>query len=933
MAKLTLSKIREAMNSRIAIRKNEKLSPIVQQEVDSSESTKPREEVDISSLRKVESLRDILPPSTKTNTKTSKSIISPSVSKALRLPTREEIREFVQDLETVPENYTGEREVNIEISAPSTEIVSLGRRNTEIDRNLFSDGLEDFTRKNKIGSNEQFIRDAVRGVSARYWTLDEENKGFQFLYDNRELDDRKLPFRFIYRGSVANDKQPSDFGRTEQWIILQANDKMFQTARKRYSKQLWSTYIKGGPYRGSSTRKDDIESMEPTVRENNFYFDHSYTIDLPFEKKELERMSPIHGALHHDVQLEYNFYIKDYEDEISSNPNVLDNTLPNMYVFMSELSIENPNPEFQNFITLDDKLTTDEQLLVNQQKEFDIKTHPIGQYYDLYGRQYQRIADDGDTIERLSDRFSNVAVSIDELNIFNDYNEKREMFPMYVDINFSTDKTTTFAQILDDTDFSDMFLTKIINKTIKSEWSDVEVNTSQENLIQRGGPEDNVEKTNTFSSNTRRSWDLPALIQEMRDSEEELNKENAIYLGDYENEAELRRREEFKFFNSLMYTIFSSKVQTLVKQKMRTYKQMVNGERAYSETVLYRIAKFDGNPEGREPIQSFWFSNSNKVDVLRFIDTQVKYDKEYTYVVYAYQLVIGNKYWYSDLDVDSFENHAAFKVYQEPSLRLVEIPYFSVTGRVMDSPPVVPDLEFFPYKGVDNKIGVNFRGNVGDYRTESIIISQEDAKQIRKLREVQKLKEGELLRYKSDDHPKIFEVYRMDTKPKSYLDFSGKLIASIDADVSLKTLQSATSATFIDNIEPNKKYYYTFRSIDNHGHFSNPTALYEVEIINENGTIFPIIRCVDFDKQSRMYLKPARRYIQLVPNVLQSLINEEKSGYETARTADDVKKNVHLGVLKDGLWKKNFKIRLTSKATGKKIDFNVKFDYKPEEKV
>ena len=73
-----------------------------------------------------------------------------------------------------------------------------------------------------------------------------------------------------------------------------------------------------------------------------------------------------------------------------------------------------------------------------------------------------------------------------------------------------------------------------------------------------------------------------------------------------------------------MFTIFLEKLRKLVRDKFRTYEQVMKGTPAYSETILYRVAKFEGGPNGT-PIQNYYFPNSNEVDVLRFIDTQVKY--------------------------------------------------------------------------------------------------------------------------------------------------------------------------------------------------------------------------------------------------------------------------------------------------------------------
>ena len=50
----------------------------------------------------------------------------------------------------------------------------------------------------------------------------------------------------------------------------------------------------------------------------------------------------------------------------------------------------------------------------------------------------------------------------------------------------------------------------------------------------------------------------------------------------------------------------------------------------------------------------------------------------------------------------------------------------------------------------------------------------------------------------------------------------------------LVVADGATAASKVDDIEPNKKYYYTFRAIDNHGNVSNPSSVYEIEMVKSN---------------------------------------------------------------------------------------------------
>jgi hypothetical protein len=123
-----------------------------------------------------------------------------------------------------------------------------------------------------------------------------------------------------------------------------------------------------------------------------------------------------------------------------------------------------------------------------------------------------------------------------------------------------------------------------------------------------------------------------------------------------------------------------------------------------------------------------------------------------------------------------------------------------------------------------------------------------------------------------------------------------------------------------------KKYYYTFRVVDNHNHISNPTPIYRVELVNNSGAIFPIVEVVDFlqDIKKKMPSKTCKKYIKIKPSFVQSMINEDKTGITNVSSVDGLK-NVFLGVKDESVWGKNIKIRLVSKNTGKKVDINLSF--------
>ena len=123
--------------------------------------------------------------------------------------------------------------------------------------------------------------------------------------------------------------------------------------------------------------------------------------------------------------------------------------------------------------------------------------------------------------------------------------------------------------------------------------------------------------------------------------------ESSIFVGKNNPTEEVTDDPKYALYKSLMSVVFSSKVRDLVRTRTRTYTEMMSGKPAHTETLLYRIEKRVGSTNGRV-VQNFWLPNSNDVDVHKFIDSQVKYGTQYTYTIYAYELVFGSRYQYQN---------------------------------------------------------------------------------------------------------------------------------------------------------------------------------------------------------------------------------------------------------------------------------------------
>jgi hypothetical protein len=62
------------------------------------------------------------------------------------------------------------------------------------------------------------------------------------------------------------------------------------------------------------------------------------------------------------------------------------------------------------------------------------------------------------------------------------------------------------------------------------------------------------------------------------------------------------------------------------------------------------------------------------------------------------------------------------------------------------------------------------------------------------------------------------------------------------------------------------------------------------------------------------------------------MVDTEKMGIEGTE-GPEIGQDVSLGIGEDSTWGKRFKVRLTSKTTGKKVDFNFTFKTKQDKSI
>ena len=815
---------------------------------------------------------------------------------------------------------------------PSTDSrFSSGKKNKYIISDSIGLSYAEFMDSKPLEDRNTYSFDPYRGRLGAYWTLGPESLKIEFLRNRKEVsrqsllkyDDEPLLFSSFIDTEYEDEV---DFGFLEETYAVEFKKENFLNARNNKASNLINSFSRGGAYRGSIAKlTENIEIDYPsTFILDTDFFDIHYDFYSPYLEKDFLEIKAPFNSLTYNVESDYNFYIKSYED-LLSKVDINETELPCLYVLTAKEKFKSISPNIERTFSLDNKIKI-KKLLSSIKVEDRLKLKAAGQYFEQFSTEFPKLS-----AEFKNEHFSklkNILFYSDRIDDLLSLNEKKRMYPMYVDIKFSTDKTTKFAGILNDTKLLDKMMSKVAERVSSRDFEQLSFLLDRRD-IQRTSDTSNVSEFVTNNSVNLRVLELEELIQELQDKDENiLNLKESTVLSDFENIAKTQTKEEKSFIDTLYFAIFKSKMVDLLRQLMRTHDDILKGRSSYNETVFYRIAKYRGNTVTGEPIQNVYFPNLPGMDYLNYVDTQVKYDQNYTYVVYSYDFVMGNKYQYTELEDGLIEEQKKYTVENSPYMLIVENPFFVQRTNVYDSPPPPPEVQIVSYKDVDDKVLLLLNSSTATYKKAPVIVQQQDREKFQKISEKQGIEFGEPIEFSSDDRISSYQAYRIEEEPSSYEDFSDSLIKEIATDVSLKTIQQASSAAFVDSVSPNKKYYYMFRAIDVHGKPSNPTEIYELTMISENGLIQPVIKSYKIRQRSnKTPTRTVKRFVQIIPSVLQTILNEESEEYKNSKTAEKAIKHAKLGITDNPVWDKKFKIRLVSKQTKKVLDFDVKFDF------
>ena len=673
--------------------------------------------------------------------------------------------------------------------------------------------------------------------------------------------------------------------------------------------QSWSAYV-------SASLSTNIDS------------DHFTTIDAFYDVNDALSLGITDSTHTANVNYEYNFLIENFENAISS-PAYSERILPNMYVIMYAKMAKDVGSQkavFDDLITLSGTINAT-QIYPLQNKVFT-NLNPSGEYHDLFAQKLIDIQNGIVSVDTtaLQAVMANIVIPPEQLSVINDLSAMKEMYPMYNEINLTMDKFSSFSTILRDSNLTLSLINYVINNLMNTKnllYSEQILSYASDNTI----------STNTSIEN--RTLPVIDILDWWNKTKtdftpNETNNTNTLVLG-IDDETIKIAQKEYAFARTLSYIIFYGKLRKIVQQTQRNFQQIIDGEPAYSETVFYRIDKFKTG--STIPLQTFWVPNSAKMDAIQLIDTQVKYNVGYDYQISSYNIVIGSSIATTNeaMNTTDLSSTTTLKYTTTPKISLIQIPVYSISNKIIDDPPLSPEILTIPMKNVNNKIKFYFNNSTGEEQTTFISIEPNDNRNIKITNTMFTTLITDKTTFKSDDIASAFEIYRIATKPTSYSQFSNNLLATVTTDYDKATLTKASSASYEDTIRPNTKYYYVFRSIDFHGHISNPTDVYEIEMVDDDGSIYlrkNIVNIKDL-KLNKKDTKIFKKLFYIKPQILQSIINAATLQKNNITNSHDIftlgSPNI-LGVAASPVWNKKFKLRFVSKKTGKMFDLNIQLE-------
>jgi len=718
--------------------------------------------------------------------------------------------------------------------------------------------------------------------------------------------------------------------------------RLFGDESKIKSDKHWLAYVNGGVF--------SEESLNGIYTEGAF-LDHQHTEDVPYTVMETKLNQTNDTAAPNTISIKP--FAKSFYSNYFSYIQDLNNAreIPNIYEFLNQQADRT-------------KKEIKENLDLNL---------PSGEYIGGFSSQ-----------ELLQNTFvcsADVYENIEELNNSADFFSFSNMLEM----NF--DETGEILKSIENNNFSNRFIKVLKDCFFNEEEAPASELVPFSILIKELGPSQDIENTSSLL-NLKVVDVLKMLDYSLREYNTENsnfiylidNSEDAS--SQYDSQSIRRLEKTIPTLKQIRNIVDYIKTTTFENQFIN---QPINLNTKYNEVIAYRLEKIGGAATGDEntqkPIQNFWFLNIEDVKQFKFHDSQIFYGQEYTYNVYKYVFVGGVQYTYdnlvlsrtiadlssdgdaassgwclemfdpdtgspsppilesrlisdlgnqfaSDAQINSQEKYLAdLNLTLEPSLKIVEVPIFTKNVTVLDAPTNKTGVKPFYYLDNSQKIGFTNRYLPHSLAAFPTAINSSEEQYRNTFLSSYDLMPNEEITFESVSMPSEMQIFRLDSRPQSLKDFDGNLIST----VSLKTENHDsyfTDKTVVDKVKLNTKYYYLFRIVNELGSPAHSSQVIETELIDDGGYKFATFEVIfENELPEPIFSNPTKgvkKLFNIVPNITNITLDDSEVDY--SQPALSQLNKIKFGdPSQDLVWDKKYKIRVTSKKTGKKLDINLTF--------
>jgi len=273
---------------------------------------------------------------------------------------------------------------------------------------------------------------------------------------------------------------------------------------------------------------------------------------------------------------------------------------------------------------------------------------------------------------------------------------------------------------------------------------------------------------------------------------------------------------------------------------------------------------------------------------------------------------------------------ADFKLYYEPVVKMMEVPIFSQTLGLLDHPAA--DLDVVPFQKIDNSQTLGFFIKAESFEPSlSFPTTITDADEVYKAAYLgsNKVNDTAPVPFPAQSPHAKLEIFRMEERPRQIKDFKDHLYKTVSLKIK-NTEEYLSTYVFYDKVNANKKYYYLMRFLSDHGHAGPLSPVIESEIVNDGGYKYSLFdNLYDQDLDESHPTSPSmvfKKLMHILPATSQLFLQTDGVNFSAPATEaleDDL---VKVGITDDSIFDQTFKIRLTSKKTGKKIDLNLTFN-------